>query len=102
VVAQHEGAEQITMTFMLQTVVAVGQIMLSFYGFWLVWRVLLPELPGPSNPEQRIPPYARYFIDPFVQPLASHLHVHPRVLSGLLLILVAAGHVGLDRLAASV
>jgi len=90
------------MVYMLRTVIAVVQLVLSFYGFWLVWRVLLPELPGPRNPDDRIAPFAGYFIDPLVQPLAKRSHVHPRLLSGLLLIAVAAGQVGLDRLSAAV
>ena len=90
------------MTYAVQTVIAVVQIVLGFYGFWLVWRVLLPELPGPRDAEDRIAPYAGYFVDPLVQPLARRLHHHPRLLSGLLLIAVAAGQVGLDRLSAAV
>ncbi len=86
------------MTYVLQTVIVVAQLVLGFYGFWLVWRVLLPKLPGPRNPEDRIAPYAGYFVDPLVQPLARRSHVHPQLLSGLLLIAVAAGQVGLDRL----
>ena len=27
------------MVYMLRTVIAVVQLVLSFYGFWLVWRV---------------------------------------------------------------
>ncbi len=90
------------MVYMLRTVIAVVQLVLSFYGFWLVWRVLLPELPGPRTSEDRIAPFAGYFVDPLVQPLARRSHVHPRLLSGLLLIAVAAGQVGLDRLSAAV
>ncbi len=89
------------MTYVLQTVIAVVQIVLSFYGFWLVWRVLLAALPGPRDSEDRIAPYAGYFVDPLVQPLARRSHVHPRLISGLLLIAVAAGLVGLDRLSAA-
>ncbi len=89
------------MMYLLQTVIAAGQLVLSFYGFWLVWRVLLPALPGPSKPDDRIAPYAGYFIDPLVQPIARHLHVHPRLLSGLLLVVVAGGQVGLSRLSAA-
>jgi hypothetical protein len=88
------------MTYLLQTAIAVGQIVLGFYGFWLVWRVLLPELPGPQDPEDRIAPFAGYFTDRFVRPLCRALHVHPRLLSALLLIVVAAGQVALGRLSA--
>ena len=79
------------MTYVVQTVIAVVQLVLSFYGFWLVWRVLLPELPGPRASKDRIAPYAGYFVDPLVQPLAKRSHLHPLLLSGLLLIAVAAG-----------
>lgn len=51
---------------MLRTVIAVVQLVLSFYGFWLVWRVLLPELSGPRNSEDRTAPFAGYFVDPLV------------------------------------
>lgn len=89
------------MNYLLQTLIAVGQIVLSFYGFWLVWRVILPMLPGPRDPEDRIAPYAGYFIDPLVQPLSRRLHVHPRLLSALLLVGVAAGQVVLTRLSSA-
>lgn len=89
------------MTYILQTFIAVGQLVLGFYGFWLVWRVILPELPGPRDPDDRIAPYAGYFVDPFVQPLARGLHVHPRVLSALFLLGVGACQVALNRLSAS-
>lgn len=75
------------MTYVVQTVIAVVQLVLSFYGFWLVWRVLLPMLPGPRDVEDRIAPYAGYFVDPLVQPLTRRSQLHPR----LLLIAVAAG-----------
>ncbi len=90
------------MSFILAVAGATAQILLGFYGFWLVWRVLLPELPGPRNSEDRIAPFAGYFVDPLVQPLARRSHVHPRLLSGLLLIAVAAGQLGLDRLSTAV
>jgi hypothetical protein len=88
------------MTYLLQTLIAVGQLVLGFYGFWLVWRVILPALPGPHNSEDRIAPYAAYFTNPFVQPLSRGLHVHPRLLSALLLIVVGAAQVALSRLSA--
>ncbi len=67
------------MTFVLSVAAALGQSVLSFYGFWLVWRVLLPVLPGPPEPDKRIAPFAGYFTDPFVQPVARALHVPPRL-----------------------
>jgi hypothetical protein len=87
------------MSYLLQVAIAVVQIVLSFYGFWLIWRVLLPSLPGPGDPDRRIAPYAWYFIDPFVRPLAAGLRVSPRLVSATLLIVVAAAQVALQRLA---
>ena len=87
------------MSFLAQTVIGVAQLIAGFYGFWLVWRVLLPILPGPRDPEKRIAPFDRYFTDPFVLPLARRLRVHPRLVSTLLLFLVAAVQVGLGHLA---
>lgn len=89
------------MIYLLQTAIAVGQLVLGFYGFWLVWRVLLPGLLGPRDPEDRIAPFAGYFTDPFVQPLARGLHAHPRLVSALFLLIVGAGQVALTRLSAS-
>ena len=86
------------MSFFWQTIVGVAQLVVSFYGFWLVWRVLLPILPGPRDPKNRIAPYDRYFTDPFVIPLARRLRIHQRLVSTLLLLLVAATQVGLGRL----
>lgn len=84
--------------FFLAVVAALGQIVLSFYGFWLVWRVLLPDLPGPAAPEKRIAPFAGYFTDPFVQPVAKALHVPPRLVALSVLVVVALGSVALARL----
>lgn len=44
----------------------VLRTLLGFYAFWFVWRVLLPVLPGPLDPEDRIAPYALYFTDPLI------------------------------------
>lgn len=85
-------------SFLLQTGVTVIQIGLAFYGFWFVWRVLLPVLPGPNNPNERIAPYARYFTDPLVIPLARHLRLNEWLVSALFLLTVAAAQVGLARL----
>lgn len=87
--------------YLLQSAIAVGQLVLGFYGFWLVWRVLLPELPAPRAPEEHIAPFVGYFTDPFVQPLARGLHVHPRLVSALILLVVGAGQVALTRLSVS-
>jgi hypothetical protein len=83
------------MNFLLQTLVAVVKIVLSFYGFWLVWQVLLPILPGPPERSKRIARFAGYFTDPFVQPLARALHIHPKFLYTLFLLAVAAAQAAL-------
>jgi hypothetical protein len=85
-------------TFVLAVAAALGQAVLSFYGFWLVWRVLLPDLPGPPERDKRIAPFAGYFTDPFVQPGARALHVPPRLVALLALVVVAIGSVLLSRL----
>jgi hypothetical protein len=86
------------LTFFLAVVGALGQVVLSFYAFWLVWRVLLPDLPGPPHRDDRIAPYAGYFTDPFVLPPARALHLPPRLIALLALVLVAIGTVALSRL----
>lgn len=86
------------MSFLLQTLIAVIKIVLSFYGFWLVWQVLLPILPGPRDKSKRIARFACYFTDPFVKPLSRVLHVHPKFLCVLFLLLVAAAQVALGRI----
>lgn len=83
------------MTWALQILVMLGRILLSFYGFWLVWRVLLPLLPGPDDADERIAPYACYFTDPFLQPLARLTRVPVHTLAILGLVGVAAGQVAL-------
>jgi predicted PurR-regulated permease PerM len=85
-------------SFLLQTLIAVIEIMLAFYGFWLIWQVLLPILPGPRDRSKRIARFAGYFTDPLVKPLAKVLHVHPKLLCVLLLLLVAAAQVALGRI----
>lgn len=89
------------MTYLLQTLLSVGQLILGCYGFWLVWQVLLAELPGPRDPHDRIAPYAGYFTGPLVQPVARRLPVRPHVVSGLLLLLLAAGEAALRHLSAA-
>lgn len=86
------------MRFLLQTGVTVIQIGVAFYGFWFVWRVLLPVLPGPDNPDERIASYARYFTDPIVAALARSLRLGEWLVSALLLLAVAAIQVGLAHL----
>jgi hypothetical protein len=86
------------MTYVWQTLITVAQLFLSFYGFWLVWQVLLPQLPPPKDGDARISPYADYLISPILQPLARKLHVRPWVISFLLLSVVAASKVVLSHL----
>ena len=86
------------MSFLWDTVIGVAQLVAGFYGFWLVWRVLLPILPGPRDPKDRIAPFDQYFTDPFVLPLARRLRLHQRLVSAVLLLLIAAAQVGLGRL----
>ena len=86
------------MSFLLQTLIAVIKIVLAFYGFWFVWQVLLPILPGPRDRSKRIARFAGYFTDPLVHPLARILHVNPKFLCVLFLLLVAAAQVALDRI----
>lgn len=37
------------MVFAAETGIALVRILVAFYGFWLVWRVLLPILPGRTD-----------------------------------------------------
>lgn len=87
------------MGYGIDAAITLGRIVLAFYGFWLVWRVLLPVLPGPEDREERVAPYAPYFTDPFVRPLMRVVGGRVWLASLLLLVVVAAGQVGLDRLA---
>jgi len=82
--------------FVIAVLVRLGQLVLSFYGFWLVWRVLLPVLPGPCDPDERIAPFAGYFTDPLTAPLVR-LRLRPWVAALLLLIADAAALVALAR-----
>jgi hypothetical protein len=84
--------------YLLDVIVTTLQFGLSFYGFWLVWRVLLPDLPGPPDQDDRIAPYARYFTDPFLMPAAKALRLSLRLIALMALAVVAGLSVGLDRL----
>ena len=66
--------------YTIEVAVAVVQLALGFYGFWLVWRVLLPDLPGPADRDDRVAPYVWYFTDPFIVPVAKALHVPARLM----------------------
>ncbi len=82
--------------FGIALLVQLGELVLSFFGFWLVWRVLLPVLPGPSDPEERIAPFAGYFTDPLVAPLLR-LRLTAWVAALLLLLADAVVLVALSR-----
>ncbi len=82
--------------FGIALLVRLGQLLLNFYGFWLVWRVLLPVLPGPREPDERIAPFAGYFTDPLVAPLVR-LRVPAGAAALLLLLADAAALVALSR-----
>lgn len=86
------------MKYVIEVAVVVIQFGLSFYAFWLIWRVLLPDLPGPRDPQDRIAPFAGYFTDPFVVPAAKVLHVPPRLVAFFALLVVAAISVVLESL----
>lgn len=85
------------MSFVAHTGIALLNLAAGFYGFWLVWRVLLPVLPGPPPADDRIAPYADYFTDPFVAPIARRLHVPDRSAAALSLIVLAFLIAGLGR-----
>ncbi|MBG6218834.1 hypothetical protein IWX75_003321 [Arthrobacter sp. CAN_A6] len=86
------------MNYTIEVVVALIQFVLSFYAFWLVWLVLLPTLPGPRDRQDRIAPFAGYFTDPFIVPVAKVLHVSPRLIAFVALTIVAMISIALDRL----
>ncbi len=86
------------MSFILAVAGATAQILLGFYGFWLVWRVLLPYLPGPRNPEDRVAPFVDYFTDPFINPVADRLHLPAGLVSTFAVVVVASASVIVRRL----
>ncbi len=88
------------MKYLLEVVVSILQFGLSLYAFWLVWRVRLPYLPGPVDPDDRIPPYASYFTDPLLIPTAKALHAPTRLMALIALVVLAGLSVGLGRLPA--
>ncbi len=57
--------------FAVAVLASLGQLVLGFYGFWLVWRVLLPVLPTARHPDQHISPFAAPLTDPLAVPLAG-------------------------------
>lgn len=76
--------------FLAQVAIALVRIVLGFFGFWLVWRVILPWLPGPKDVRDRIAPYACFFTDPFIEPLRRLTGLPSRAWAGGLLVAVAA------------
>ncbi len=84
--------------FAIDLAIELAQLLLSFYGFWLVWQVLLPVLPGPPRTADRIAPFAGYFIDPLRAPLTTHLRLPPWIASLILLLADAAALVALTHL----
>jgi hypothetical protein len=84
--------------FAVDLAIQLAQLLLSFYGFWLVWQVLLPVLPGPRQATDRIAPFAGYFIDPLRAPLTTRLRLPPWIASLILLITDAAALVALTHL----
>lgn len=89
------------MTFVAQTAITVTTVAAGFYGFWLVWRVLLPILPGPSDLEHGFSPFGKRFTDPLIVPIARVLHVPEWLIAAIWLILVAALITALNALSAS-
>lgn len=85
------------MIFVAQTCITLVRIVVSFYAFWLIWRVLLPTLPGPRDRADRIAPFAGYFTDPLTRPLARAARVPDGVFALVLLIGLAAVDVALSR-----
>ena len=86
------------MSYLLQMVITLVQTVLSFYAFWLVWRVLLPWLPGPEEVRERIAPYACFFTDPFVMPVARGLRLRVEFVAFLALLFLVVLQVGLEKL----
>ncbi len=86
------------MTALIGVGVSLGQLVLSFYGFWLVWRVLVRWLPGPAPREERIAPFALWFTAPFVDRPAHWLRVPEWAAAAGALVAVAAGLATLGRL----
>jgi len=86
-------------SFGLAVLVNLVQLLLGFYGFWLVWRVLLPVLPSARHRDPDISPFAVPLTDPLAAPLVCLLRLPPQLAVLLLLIadaaaLAALGQVG--------
>lgn len=89
------------MSYVLATGVALVQIVVAFYGFWLVWRLLLPILPGPPDERDRIAPFAAYFTDPLVAPVSRAIRIPGAIVCVGLLVVVAALQMTLGRIGGS-
>lgn len=89
------------MTFVAQTAITIMTVAAAFYGFWLVWRVLMPVLPGPSDLEHNFSPFGKRFTDPLIIPVARFLHLPERLIAAVWLVLVAALITALNALSAS-
>lgn len=90
------------MGFLAETAITLGRIAVAFYGFWFVWRVLLPVLPGPTDARDRVAPFVCYFTDPLVDPVARVTRIGTWWASVLYLVVIAGTEVGLSRVAALV
>ena len=86
------------MSFIAAVAGAATQILLGFYGFWLAWRVLLPYLPGPRDPDDRVAPFVGYFTDPFINPVAERLRLPARLVAAFAIVVVASASVTVRRL----
>jgi hypothetical protein len=75
----------------------IAQIVFGFYGFWLIWRFLLPYLPGPSDSRDRVAPFVGYFTDPLVLPVSNRLHLPARLITAVWVVGVAAASVLVRR-----
>lgn len=84
--------------FGVAVLVNLVQLVLGFYGFWLVWRVLLPVLPSGHNPDLDISPFAVALTDPLVIPVVRLLRVPPWLATVMLLVTDAAGLAVLGRI----
>jgi len=87
-------------TFIAQTAITIVSVATGFYGFWLVWRVLMPLLPGPRDLEHGFSPFGKRFTDPLISPIARVSHLPERLIAGFWLILVAALITALNGLGA--
>ncbi|MDP9314860.1 MAG: hypothetical protein M3R24_28975 [Chloroflexota bacterium] len=86
------------MKFLIDMGNTVAQSILAFYDFWVVWRVLLPILPGPADPLERIATLRHLLHGSAHQAVGSIFRMTERRASTLLLLGLAAAHAGLSRL----